>query len=144
MLFKVLAFILLIGLLFQTISMKAGYAEEGRFREPWENSFSRAGKKNVEQESFLAQRAVEELVGFFKNYISPVDGDRCPSYPTCSQYALEAVRKHGSLVGLVMAFGRLLQESDEIHRAPLIKINDSFRYYDPVENNDFWWDRKNR
>ncbi|MDI6753919.1 MAG: membrane protein insertion efficiency factor YidD [Thermodesulfobacteriota bacterium] len=143
MLFKVLAFILLfIGLPFQTLSIKAGYAEEGRFQEPWENSFSRAGKKNLEQEAFLAQRAVEGLVGFFKNYISPVDGDRCPSYPSCSQYALEAVRKHGALVGLVMAFGRLLHESDEIYRAPLIKINDSFRYYDPVENNDFWWDKK--
>jgi len=88
------------------------------------------------------QRAVGGLLRFFQEYISPVDGDRCPSYPTCSQYAQEAVRKHGALIGLVMTFDRLIHESDETRRAPLIRAGDSYRYYDPVENNDFWWTKK--
>jgi hypothetical protein len=52
---------------------------------------------------------------------------------------MEAIRKHGAIAGLVMGFGRLIHEADEIHRAPRIRVNDSYRYYDPVENNDFWW-----
>jgi hypothetical protein len=44
-------------------------------------------------------------------------------------------------VGTVMTFDRLTHESDEIRLVPAIKIYDSYRYYDPVENNDFWWSR---
>ncbi len=84
---------------------------------------------------------MQGLIRFFVKYISPVDGDRCPSYPTCSQYAQEAVREHGTLVGLVMTFDRLIHEADEIHRAPSIRVYDSYRTYDPVKNNDFWWNK---
>ena len=79
------------------------------------------------------------LIRIFQKYISPVDGDRCPCYPTCSQYSVDAIRKHGVLVGTVMTFDRLIHESDEIRRVPAIKVFGSYRYYDPVENNDFWW-----
>ncbi|NWF57549.1 MAG: membrane protein insertion efficiency factor YidD [Syntrophaceae bacterium] len=88
------------------------------------------------------QRAIQGVMRFFQRSISPVDGDRCPCHPTCSQYGVEAVRKHGVLAGLVMTFGRLIHESDEIRQAPLIQVYGSYRYYDPVENNDFWWHKK--
>jgi hypothetical protein len=45
-------------------------------------------------------------------------------------------------IGLVMTFDRLIHESDETRRAPLIRAGESYRYYDPVENNDFWWSKK--
>jgi hypothetical protein len=93
------------------------------------------------QVSSSGQKIAEGFIRFFIKYISPVDGDRCPSYPTCSQYALDAVRKHGALMGSIMAFDRLLHESDEIYRAPLIRVHGRYRYYDPVENNDFWWNK---
>jgi len=38
-------------------------------------------------------------------------------------------------------FDRLIHESDEIRQAPRVKIYGSYRYYDPVENNDFWWEK---
>jgi len=85
--------------------------------------------------------AAEGLIRIFQKYISPVDGDRCPCYPTCSQYSVEAIRKHGAVIGMVMTFDRFLHESDEIRRVPLVKVYDSYRYYDPVEKNDFWWSR---
>jgi hypothetical protein len=40
-----------------------------------------------------------------------------------------------------MTFDRLIHESDEIRQAPLVKIYGAYRYYDPVENNDFWWSK---
>ncbi len=88
------------------------------------------------------QRLGEGVIRIFQKYISPIDGDRCPSYPTCSQYGVEAVRKHGVGIGFVMTFDRLMHESDETRRVPLVKIGDRYRYYDPVENNDFWWSKK--
>ena len=42
------------------------------------------------------------IVGFLRVYrklISPLYGDVCRYYPSCSAYALEAVEAHGSLLG---------------------------------------------
>jgi putative membrane protein insertion efficiency factor len=115
-----------------------GLAGEGRWEEPWKNESFPIPEKRLSP----AQKGVQGLIKLFQNYISPVDGDRCPSYPTCSQYALESIRKHGAIVGMVMGFGRLIHESDEIQRAPKIWLHGSYRYFDPVANNDFWWYKK--
>jgi len=114
---------------------KEGIAGEGRWTEPWQEEKARQGEKAAS----VSQRVARGVLRFFQIYISPVDGDRCPSYPTCSQYAVEAIHKHGAVAGLVMTFDRLIHEGDEVHLAPQIRVNDSYRYYDPVENNDFWW-----
>jgi len=88
------------------------------------------------------QRVGIQLMTFFIQYISPVDGDRCPCYPTCSDYSRQAIAKHGLLVGGVMTFDRLLHEGDEVHRVPRVRVYGTDRYYDPLENNDFWWYKK--
>lgn len=86
--------------------------------------------------------AAQKIVGFFKRHISVIDGDRCPMYPTCSQYSQDAFQKHGALIGWVMSCDRLLRcGRDELAVAPVIIIDGSRRCYDPVENNDFWWAR---
>lgn len=77
-------------------------------------------------------------VRFFQTFISPVDGDRCSMYPTCSAYSREAIKKYGPIKGFIMTADRLMHEMDETRFAPLIKKGDSLRYYDPPENNDFW------
>jgi putative membrane protein insertion efficiency factor len=77
-------------------------------------------------------------VRFFQNFISPVDGDRCSMYPTCSAYSREAIRKYGAIKGFVMTADRLIHEMDEARFASLIRKENSLRFYDPPENNDFW------
>lgn len=72
-------------------------------------------------------------VRFFRAFISPVDGDRCPSYPTCSTYALEALGKHGFLVGTLLTAGRLVAEADEAAFAPRIRVGGEWKVYAPVE-----------
>ena len=118
-------------------------AGEGRWEEPWSKNSPGPGLRSETPSPSLSpgQRAGQGVLRVFQRYISPVDGDRCPSYPTCSQYGVEAIRKHGIWMGLVMTFDRLIHESDEVRQAPMIKIYGSYRYYDPVENNDFWWDK---
>jgi len=75
----------------------------------------------------------------FQHYISPVDGERCNMYPTCSSYGLHAFRKHGTFKGIVLTADRLLHEYDEPLFAPRIIKYGKLRYYDPVKYNDFWW-----
>lgn len=41
--------------------------------------------------------------------VSPILGERCKYYPSCSAYALQAVQRFGILRGLVLAVWRLLR-----------------------------------
>ena len=52
------------------------------------------------------------LIAFVRVYqytISPLLGQRCRYYPSCSNYAVEALREHGALRGLGLASWRLLR-----------------------------------
>jgi len=79
------------------------------------------------------------LLTFYQKTVGPVVSGRCPMYPTCSQYSVESIRKHGPVIGIVMTADRMMHEIDEQNHAPLIKVGDRYRYSDPVRNNDFWW-----
>jgi putative membrane protein insertion efficiency factor len=45
----------------------------------------------------------------YQRVISPALGPRCKYYPSCSEYALQAVRSYGVLRGLILAGWRLLR-----------------------------------
>ena len=80
------------------------------------------------------------LVNLYREHISPIDGDRCPSLPTCSSYSLQAMEKHGFFLGWMMTVDRLLHEGKEEARvSPVIYFEGNWRIFDPVRNNDFWW-----
>jgi putative membrane protein insertion efficiency factor len=58
----------------------------------------------------MAPRLV--LIGAIRAYqltLSPLLGQRCKYYPSCSTYGLEAVRSHGALVGTALAAWRVLR-----------------------------------
>lgn len=79
-------------------------------------------------------------VRFFQNYISPVDGPRCPMYPTCSAYARQALAKHGPWLGTMLTVDRLIHENEPQEWQHVIRVGDHDRYHDPLSNNDFWLD----
>lgn len=50
------------------------------------------------------------LIGLLRGYqfaISPMFGQTCRYYPSCSSYAIEAIRIHGSFKGTWLAIRRL-------------------------------------
>ncbi|MBZ4665215.1 membrane protein insertion efficiency factor YidD [Mahella sp.] len=47
-------------------------------------------------------------IRFYQRYISPLKRPSCRFYPTCSQYAYEAISKYGALKGGFMAIKRIL------------------------------------
>jgi len=52
------------------------------------------------------------LIAFVRVYqytISPLLGPRCRYYPSCSNYAVQALREHGAVRGLGLATWRLLR-----------------------------------
>jgi putative membrane protein insertion efficiency factor len=53
------------------------------------------------------QTLVIGLIRVYQWLLSPFLGANCRFYPTCSHYAAEAVRTHGSLKGLWLALRRV-------------------------------------
>ena len=49
------------------------------------------------------------FVRIYQRFISPLTPPSCRFTPTCSQYAIEALRKYGPLKGLWLAVKRLLR-----------------------------------
>lgn len=49
------------------------------------------------------------LIGLYQKYISPMSGPRCRFYPSCSNYAVQAVRVHGAFKGTGLALWRILR-----------------------------------
>lgn len=59
--------------------------------------------------SRIVARGLSLLVLFYQRCISPLTPPSCRFTPTCSQYALEALRKYGALRGTWLAIRRLLR-----------------------------------
>jgi len=84
-----------------------------------------------------------KLMNFYGKYISPVDGDRCPMYPSCSSYGAAAFKKHGFFMGWIMTCDRLVRcGRDETRISPGIVKDNTLLTLDPVSANDFWWYRE--
>ena len=57
----------------------------------------------------LLTRALLLLIRGYQLFISPLIGPRCRFYPTCSHYALEALRVHGLRRGGWLALRRIFR-----------------------------------
>jgi putative membrane protein insertion efficiency factor len=54
---------------------------------------------------FLALATIK----FYQYFISPLLGNRCRFYPSCSHYAVEAITLHGVVKGFYLTLIRLLK-----------------------------------
>ena len=99
---------------------------------PWEAANNLPPKQ-------AAASPLQLAVKLFQKHISPADGPRCPMYPTCSSYSLQALRKHGPVIGVFQTVDRLYREGDAEHEhgQPINKWG-YIRFSDPLKDNDFW------
>ena len=104
---------------------------------PWEIS-DRQEKKRQDRSAVLPV-----LIGLFQKYISPVDGQRCAMYPTCSAYSVQAIHRHGALLGTFITVDRLFREGDPGERQVRISKWGYLRFHDPLADNDFWLASRN-
>ena len=49
------------------------------------------------------------IIKIYQKLFSGVSGRRCRIYPTCSQYAKEAITMHGAIKGTHLAIKRILK-----------------------------------
>jgi uncharacterized protein len=70
----------------------------------------------------LVRAAALSPIFLYQRLISPAIPRRCKYEPTCSRYAVEAIKRHGVLRGVVLTAWRLLRCNPWSHGG-----------YDPVE-----------
>ena len=74
-------------------------------------------KATVSDANVAAYEAMKRLLSyllllpiyFYRKCISPMTSPSCRFTPTCSQYAVEAIKKHGPFKGLYLAVKRILR-----------------------------------
>jgi uncharacterized protein len=59
--------------------------------------------------SAIARRAVLAPVHAYRRFVSPLLAPRCRYFPSCSEYAVQAIERYGILRGLVLAAWRVLR-----------------------------------
>jgi len=47
------------------------------------------------------------IIKFYQKYLSPMKSTKCPYYPSCSNYGMEAIEKYGAFKGGLMAAWRI-------------------------------------
>jgi len=107
-------------------------AQAGSDWGPWQTPVAATASAEPQLEP------LQSGIRFFQRFISPVDGPRCPMYPTCSAYAMQAVQKHGPLVGSFITVDRLLHESGPAFHDYPIRVGGRIRFLDPLSANDRW------
>jgi putative membrane protein insertion efficiency factor len=57
----------------------------------------------------LANKFLIGIILFYRAVISPLKPPTCRYYPTCSEYAIEAIQKHGPLKGTWLGIKRVFR-----------------------------------
>jgi putative component of membrane protein insertase Oxa1/YidC/SpoIIIJ protein YidD len=130
-----------LALLILSSQASPALAAEDFLHGPWDSPAYRSPALNqgaTKDSISMTAPVFTSLLTFFSAVISPVDGDRCPSHPTCAAYSKQAYQKHGALVGTLMTVDRLIHEADEHKFSPRIEVYGVKRIYDPLSANELW------
>ena len=57
----------------------------------------------------MVKRFLIFLIKGYQKFISPLLGDNCRFYPTCSAYAVEAYQRYGIWIGTGLTLWRILR-----------------------------------
>ena len=55
------------------------------------------------------RRILIYLIKKYQKYISPMLGNNCKYYPTCSEYTKQAIEKYGAFKGSIIGAKRILR-----------------------------------
>ncbi|NGX30813.1 MAG: putative membrane protein insertion efficiency factor [Chlamydiae bacterium] len=108
------------------------------WEEPWGKDkelvhFDRTEKKTQKTSYNPLYHAGILMIQFHQTFISPMNQDRSNFRPTSSQYAMDAIKRHGFVQGFIMGCDRLMRENDDEWVYNQKEINGILWKYDPVE-----------
>lgn len=98
-------------LLIRETTLSASYSLDTSFTS------SRVGILDFMNKSLLL------LFRCYQVFVSDIDGSNCPMEPTCSNYAIQSIRKNGLFYGTIKSFDRLHRCSHDLKYYPTILIN---------------------
>ncbi len=58
---------------------------------------------------FVMKKTVIAFIKFYQKYISPLKRTKCPYFPTCSQYGIEAFERYGVFKGGLLTAWRIVR-----------------------------------
>ena len=61
------------------------------------------------KESKYMKRVLVILIRIYQKFISPLKGQTCRFYPTCSEYSIQALQKYGFFQGSWKSIKRILK-----------------------------------
>jgi|GEM_PF-1418409 len=138
-------FLVLLTLAVALVWTQTSPADQGLLRGPGKAVRMKA---TLKEPAAGPQGVLEDIASvpvlFYQRFLSRHWGQTCAYYPSCSNYALLAIRKHGAVIGTVIAFDRLQHEINEARTSSRILADGRMKLYDPLENNDDWWYIKTR
>ena len=101
----------------------------------------RVGGGGADDASRGAGGLVTVAYRFYRRAVSSFDGARCGHHPTCSAYAVQAVRRWGLVRGAWLALQRITSpagRSSALRSQPIVLRHGVPRYLDRLEDHDFW------
>ena len=57
----------------------------------------------------MTQKLILAFIIFYQRFVSPLTVPACRFYPSCSEYALQAIKRHGPWRGLWLSLRRILK-----------------------------------
>ena len=106
--------------------VKWGKTEKSFYDESISNSIN-----NKNENSFLILLLLKESYSFF---ISDLDGDNCPFYPTCSNFFVASVTETNIIKGSLMFADRFTRDTNLFKSSEHYARHSSGRLYDPINN----------
>jgi putative component of membrane protein insertase Oxa1/YidC/SpoIIIJ protein YidD len=71
------------------------------------------------------------MIKFYQRYISPINGSRCPMYPSCSNFTAQVLNHEGEK-GIIKVFDRLLRCGRDLEDYTLVFQRGRVLHLDPV------------
>ncbi|MBW7841649.1 MAG: membrane protein insertion efficiency factor YidD [Ignavibacteriota bacterium] len=76
---------------------------------------------------------LKPVINAYRFFISDVDGDNCPFYPTCSAFLLASVQRTNIFQGTLMFFDRFSRDTNIFEREKHYPFYGKHHFYDPVD-----------
>jgi putative membrane protein insertion efficiency factor len=57
----------------------------------------------------MMQKLILSFIIFYQRFVSPLTAPTCRFFPTCSEYALQAIKRYGLWRGLWLSLRRILK-----------------------------------
>ncbi|MFA7288849.1 MAG: membrane protein insertion efficiency factor YidD [Melioribacteraceae bacterium] len=94
-------------------------------------------KTNEEKSSYstsgIFAKTLSGTKTLYKFFISDLDGDNCPFYPSCSEFYVESVSESGLVKGTFMFVDRFTRDLNFFKSREQYKVIKNNKFYDPVE-----------